>query len=398
MINTATAILTAVSTAIGSNASVLVKSGWIEYASIYAAIIGDAGTNKTHPINTVNAPIKATDKERHDDFVFKFEFYQSYEKLSKKDKETEEQIFCPTLEKSILSNFTPEILNKRLSENQRGCTVLSDELATFFEAMNNYSKGDQIGVYLSFWSNQPTTIDRIGNAIPLFISKPYLSIIGGLQPRMLNSAFPKDKLNNGFFQRFLFAYPDTSLKAPINDNVANEKLAKAYAKFIKNCFDLQENRTLRFSDEAKRYFYDWQADNCDKVNQNQNSIKGEILSKFDNHFIRLALLLQMMENLESYEIKIKAVEGAKLLCDYYLKCSFKVLAKIHNTENYLSSLAVDKQAFFSALDSTFTTAEAVEVGQQNSLNEKAVKRLLNDVQLFKKVKHGNYTKIQIENV
>jgi hypothetical protein len=203
---TVTAMLTAIATAAGANLKVLVKRGWIEQGSLFACAIGNAGANKTHPINTIFAPIKALDKERHDSFKYAYEIYSSYEKLSKKDKDEAEILFAPILEKSVLSNFTTEILFRRLSENLRGCTVLSDELISFLEGMNNYSKSDQIGFYLSVWSNQSTTVDRVGNAIPLFISNPYLSILGGLQPRALNKAFPIDKLNNGFFQRFLLKF------------------------------------------------------------------------------------------------------------------------------------------------------------------------------------------------
>ncbi|MBZ4044507.1 DUF3987 domain-containing protein [Flavobacterium hibisci] len=394
---TATSLLVAIATAAGANFKVLVKAGWIERGSLFACLIGNAGANKTHPINAVFAPIKAIDKESHQEFEFQFEMYSSYEKLSKKDKELMESVLKPILKKSVLSNFTTEILFKRLSENERGCTVVSDELISFLEGMNNYSKSDQIGFYLSVWSNQSTTIDRVGSPIPLFIANPYLSIIGGLQPRALNKAFPVDKLNNGFYQRFLFAFPDSSLKQPINDNEANEELAEDYERFIKGLYEVDEPRTLTFSVEAKRFFYEWQSDNCDKVNQHQNSIKGEILSKFDNHFVRLALLVQIMSDPNSTEIEMVSVEASKLLCEYYLTCSSKVLAKIQNTESYLLTLPTAKQGFFNSLGAVFTTSEAVEVGEENGLNEKAVKRLLNDVLLFKKIKHGEYQKISVSN-
>ena len=252
-------------------------------------------------------------------------------------------------------------------------------------------------LYLSVWSNQSTTVDRIGAAIPLFISNPYLSIIGALQPRALNKAFPIDKLNNGFFQRFLFAYPDSSLKSPLNDNVANENLAKDYESFINNCYAITEPRTLTFSPAAKRYFYDWQANNCDRVNEYQNSIKGEILSKFDNHFIRLALLVQIMTDTQSKEIEIEAVQASELLCEYYLKCAFKVLEKIQNKANYLQSLPNDKQQLFNELEDQFTTADAMECGLDLGIAERTIKRFLQDAQLFKKTKHGNYIKVKIEN-
>jgi hypothetical protein len=394
---TATALLTAIATAAGANFRVIVKSGWIEYGSLFSCVIGNAGANKTHPINTVFKPIRAIDNQKHQDFQYDYDLYCSYEKLSKKDKETAENVFIPILEKSVINNFTTEILFKRLSENIRGCTVLSDELISFLEGMNNYSKSDQIGLYLSIWSNQSTTIDRVGNPIPFFILNPYLSIIGGLQPRVLNKAFPTDKLNNGFFQRFLFAYPDNSLKAPINDNIANEQLATAYENFIKKCYEINEPRNLTFSPDAKRYFYDWHRENCDKVNNYQNSIKGEIISKFDNHFIRLALVVQIMTDSESKEITIETVQASKSLCDYYLNCAFKVLAKIQNTENYLLSLPTDKQQLFNELEQRFTTAEAVGSGSDLGIAERTTKRFLQDVQLFKRIKQGSYEKLKIQN-
>lgn len=394
---TATAMLTAAATAAGTNIKAGVKSGWIEQCSLFACVIGNAGANKTHPINTMFAPIKAIDKERHDQFKYDYELYSSYDKLSKKDKDEAESLFAPILEKSVLSNFTTEILFKRLSENPRGCTVLSDELISFLEGMNNYSKSDQIGFYLSVWSNQSTTIDRVGNPIPLFISNPYLSIIGGLQPRALNKAFPIDKLNNGFFQRFLFAYPDNAIKQPLNDNVANERLAKDYESFINKCYEISEPRTLTFNPAAKRYFYDWQANNCDRVNEHQNSIKGEILSKFDNHFIRLALLVQIMKDTESEEIEIEAVEASKVLCEYYLQCSFKVLEKLQNKANYLLSLPKDKQQLFNELEERFTNSDALEAGLDLGMVDRTIRRFLQDGQLFKKIKHGTYEKVQFKN-
>lgn len=398
---TGTAILTAVATAVGTTVKVRVKNNWFEYASMYSCIIGNAGANKTHPINLIFKPIRELDKVSHNDFEEKMFAYSTYQKLTKTEKEAVPYVPLPILTKSLLTNFTPEVLNKRLSENLRGCTVVSDEMATFFDGMNNYSKGDQIGVYLSFWSNQPTTIDRIGNPIPLFITNPYLSIIGGLQPRMLSSSFPTQKLNNGFFQRFLFAFPESTVKQPINDNENDKVVFERYKDFIQNylktstVFEYEgniESRLLSWTPEAKVFFYKWQSDNCDIVNEYQNNIKGEIASKYDNHFIRLSLLLQMMEDPESEFIGLRAVQGAKDLCTYYMNCAFKVLAVIQNPIEYLQTLAENKRGFYNAIQEKFTTAEAVKLGLSFDFLERRVKEFLNDTVLFKKIKHGTYEK------
>ena len=135
---TGTTLITAIATTIGTSAKVRVKNNWFEYASIYSCLIGNAGANKTHPINTIFSPIKNIDANNHDTYANLYAEYLEYQKFTKKVKEGIPKVFEPILTKSILTNFTPEVLNKRLSENLRGCTVLSDEMATFFEGMNNY--------------------------------------------------------------------------------------------------------------------------------------------------------------------------------------------------------------------------------------------------------------------
>ena len=396
-----TAILTAVATAIGTTAKVRVKNNWFEYASLYSCVIGNAGANKTHPINLIFGAIRELDKKNNDIFKQQMNDYFAYSKLTKKEKEEATPVPLPILNKSLLTNFTPEVLNKRLEENLRGCTVVSDEMATFFEGMNQYSKGDQIGVYLSFWSNQPTTIDRIGNPIPLFILNPYLSIIGGLQPRVLSSSFPIQKLNNGFFQRFLFAYPESNFKQPINDIENDEVIYSKYKDFIQNYINTSkayeidgkiESKVLKWTPEAKTFFYNWQAENCDLVNEFQDNIKGEIVSKYDNHFIRLSLLLQLMFDPQSESIDITAVQGAKELCRYYMNCAFKVLAVIQNPVEYLETLNQNKKDFYKTIADKFTTAEALATGIRFDFLERRVKEFLNDTILFKKVKHGTYEK------
>lgn len=398
---TGTAILTAIATTIGTTAKVRVKSNWFEYASLYSCLIGNAGANKTHPINTTFSPIKAIDGNNHDTFSSLHSEWSNYQSLSKKAKQEVSEVSEPTLTKSVLTNFTPEVLNKRLSENLRGCTILSDEMATFFEGMNNYSKGDQIGVYLSFWSNQPTTIDRIGSSIPLFIQNPYLSIIGGLQPRMCASAFPIQKLNNGFFQRFLFAFPESVLKEPINDNELDDSIFEKYKGYINHYFSSVtvskidgniDSKILKWNIEAKDFFYQWQKENCERVNEYQNNIKGEIISKFDSHFIRLSLLLQLMEDPESNEIQIKAVQGAKDLCYYYMNCSLKVLSILQDPKEYLNTLTDDKKGFYRAIDDLFKTAEAIDIAKRFKIQERRIKEFINDPCLFKNIRHGWYEK------
>lgn len=394
---TGTAILTAMATAIGTTAKVKVKDNWYEFGSLYTCIIGNAGANKSHPLAKIFNPIKKIDKQSHNAYVSKLKDYNAYLKLSPNEKEAAEPVLEPVLTKMILTNFTPEVLNNRLNDNPRGCTVLSDEMTSFFEGMNNYSKSDNSSNYLSFWSNQATTVDRVGKLIPLFIETPYLSIIGGLQPRILGKVFLPQKLNSGFFQRFLFAFPEGLYKKAINDNVLDHQVLKQYSDFITNYIKstnikIKKTRVLNWTKKAKKYFYSWQSKNCDLVNNNLDNIKGEIISKFDNHFVRLSLILQIMEDPNSTKIGIKAVKGANELCKYYMNCAFKVLAKIQNPKDHLNQLADNKRQFYDALPNKFTTSEAIELGNKFDFPERRLKDFIKDTIFFKKIKHGQYEK------
>ncbi|MCS6795730.1 MAG: YfjI family protein, partial [Raineya sp.] len=54
---TASAILFAVSVALGKRYQVKVKGTWIEKAILFLALVGYPGSNKTHPLHTIVKPL-----------------------------------------------------------------------------------------------------------------------------------------------------------------------------------------------------------------------------------------------------------------------------------------------------------------------------------------------------
>ena len=304
--------------------------------------------------------------------------------------------------KTVLDNFTPEILHQRLADNNRGCAVVTDELATFLDLMNNYSKGDQSSIYLSFWSNKPTSIDRVSRPVPLFIPHPFLNILGSLQPRVLPRLFPPNKTDSGFLQRFLFAYVSDSMKMPISDNEIDPLIIDNYNEWLRNYIrdnpavinpenHHPQSRLFYWSPEAKSFFYDWQHKNTDKVNLYKDSLMGEMLNKFDVHFIRLALVIQCMLDSETDQISISAVDATAKLCDYFILNAQYVLDLI-GRPGTLDNLPLNKQKFYNLLPLNFTTAEAQTIGFACELKESAINSFIARTDLFNRTSHGNYAK------
>lgn len=402
---TGTAILSAVSTAIGKSRKMKVKNQWHEYASLFIAVVGNSGVAKSHPIALVFKPLEKIEGERVKRFAKDYKEYEDYLALSQKDKKDNKDIgqsVKPILVKTIIIDFSHEVLCQRLADNDRGCIVISDELATVLIGMNAYSKGDRTSTYLTFWSNKSTSVDRIGKPIPLWIPEPYLNMIGGLQPRMVTKLFPADKTDNGFLQRILFAFPDNVQKESINDHELDEAVFEKYSQWIEQCqldnpvyinpeTESPEPRILNWGLDAKAFFYEWQRDNSIEVNESAEMLKGEMLSKFDIHFVRLCIILQVMQDYKSNEISLKAARGAEKLCTYFKHNAMKILNLLDDTDE-LDKLPLDKKSLYNALPINFKTGAANALGLQFEMNTKAVQRFLSADRLFDRVKTGHYSK------
>lgn len=349
---TGSAILAAVSTAIGKTAVLQVKTGWKEYAPLYLGIVGNAGAAKSHPLDMCFQQLERIDKENLRAYELLLNEYARYNDLPKKEKVLEPEVIKPTLIKSILGNFSAEILCQRLADNKRGNCVKSEELETWLQGMNNYSKGDQASTYLSFWSCKGTSVDRVSKPIPLFVDSPYLNIIGSIQPRRIKSLFPSDKCDSGFLPRFLWAFPLNADKEKISDREMNLERLETYNNWISNyishytpAFDNWGNpapKVYTWSPEAKELWFNFQHTNAEKCKAAGESLWSEVLNKFDIHFVRLSLLLQIMNNPLSDTISLKACEGAVKLCKYFETCSMMILDRLQVESNTLSNATVAK--------------------------------------------------------
>jgi hypothetical protein len=119
-------------------------------------------------------------------------------------------------------------------------------------------------------------------------------------------------------------------------------------------------------------------------------LKGEIISKFDIHFCRLSLILQVMENYNNYEISLNAAKGAAKLCTYFLTNGLKVLEVLN--KNKTDELPQDKRELFEALPNEFTTGEGLMIAEGLGIAERTYKRFITQDEFFKRLKVGKYEK------
>lgn len=66
-------------------------------------------------------------------------------------------------------------------QNKRGICLYVDELKTWVNNFNRYSKGSEEQFWLSNFSGKPIIVDRRNNEHSISVRKSFISVIGSIQ-------------------------------------------------------------------------------------------------------------------------------------------------------------------------------------------------------------------------
>jgi hypothetical protein len=206
-------ILAALSGAIGNSVKIYTKDQ-SNTASIFIILVGGSGTGKTPAIERLLAPLQIIEDRITIDYKMAYSNW-------KKNKDTEgiHPGTKPVKESLKITGGNMEGILKRLQDSPKGMIIATDELAGFFNSLNQYRKGDDVQTYLSIWSNQNIDVIRKNVDEGYLITKPFLSIIGGIQPGTFKKIIANIGSEDGFYGVFypvlirLKNYHTTQIKA-----------------------------------------------------------------------------------------------------------------------------------------------------------------------------------------
>ncbi len=398
-------ILYAVSVSIGNTHRVEVKKGWQENAVLYLAIVGRAGTNKSHPISFALKPIEERDNLMFQKYQSEKLEYDTISALTKKEREQQgyDEPVRPIWEQHLVTDFTPEALAEVHKFNKRGIGVYADELASWFKNFNRYNKGSEEQFWLSVWSGKALRINR-KTSDPIYIPLPFIPVIGSIQPGVLNE-LAKNRTENGFLDRLLFVVPDNLNKEYWSETELNPSIMQNLETIILNILNVSikqddtnnlQPEVLRFKPEARELLFEFQRKLTDQSNKPENEAISGIYAKIEMYAIRLALILQMIRYAcnegNKQAVGIEAVQGALKLVEYFKKTAIKVHDIISNASP-LDKLPTEKRTLYIALPDTFTTSEGVRVAEAMGMPERTFKRFLSNQHLFNHETRGEYKKL-----
>ncbi|HEV2092844.1 MAG TPA: DUF3987 domain-containing protein [Rubrobacter sp.] len=204
--------LGALSAAIGQSREGMRSADYTQSAVLYLACIDEPGSGKSPAMSAATAPIKKrqqelkahyeTLKERYEDDLRQYEIDK---KTAAKDgKAAPRPPRKPSFPRTWVDDTTIEALASRLEENPRGLYLIQDELTGWIKGFDQYKsggKGSTRQKYLQIWSNETISVDRMGRDEPMIVERPFVTLYGGIQPRLLQEI--ADGRDDGFIDRFL---------------------------------------------------------------------------------------------------------------------------------------------------------------------------------------------------
>ena len=398
------AMLVAVGLGIGNTHFARLKGKWDESAILFMALVGRPGACKSHPLNFAIRPFTELDGVATRAYVKACEDYERQRELPIKERSDPHPV-APVCKRFLISDATPEAMLLIHSQNLRGICMWNDELAGWFKNFNRSNKGSDEEYWLKLFNANPSFSDRKGVKNSVYISRPFISVVGTIQNGILNELAQGSRTSNGFIDRLLFVMPHNQDKQPWSDKESTFDIEAEWAEIIERLVaipyetDSDGNviaNILPFAPDAKARLYEWQRQNTEECNREEcDALKG-VFNKFDFHAIRFCLILQMARwacgEADRTNIDILSVENAISLVDY-----FKATArKVHGIISEMS-LTEQQRAIIAALPDCFTTEEGIAVARENGMPGRTfqdfLKRSVSLGTYFQREKHGHYSKL-----
>ena len=310
---------------IGSKFQNQVKSGWTETPQLLLAVVAEPGRGKTPAEHHARTGLERLQSAAHEDYQARLDEHSDEQAQWSRASE-DERGARPELPK-MTSYYTADVTMEALAtllDGSPGLVVLRDELVSWVQSCDAYrgGKGGDRAAWLSLWSGVPVKVDRkTGKSV--YVEKPVVSVVGGIQPDMLPVLAAEAQRRDGFIERIMFAFPadhipawsDAEMTADVVDAVAQQML---HLVDMPNC-----EQQIRFASDTRARWVQWYNANT-RLQANVGGILGGIYAKLPIQLARIALLLHILSETPggqarsvTNEIPIGSQEDAIDLIEYF---------------------------------------------------------------------------------
>lgn len=335
---------------------------YVNYACDYVCLVGKPSRNKTGPLSEVTRPLREFDKANFAKYLDEKAVYDQQKKTDK-DGGGEKPVF----HQRVVGDSSPEARNALLAQGDM-VVIVADELKTFTDSLGRYSKGGngasaEVSQVLSVWSHVGFAVNRKTEETQM-VDDPAMSIIGGIQPALIDKTFGNESLmTNGFNHRFLFVYPD---KAPFVKRRDRQRMTQEmrdlWRGIIHRLFTM-EPTTLHLSLEAQDIYSEYADANDMRADAEDDSYLCGVIQKMNIHVLRFVLMAHLLsDQWQSAVIKEETMRYAIRLMDYFSRIRLDRIYPLMNG-------ATAAQRPMTSADLIRTVFRQFNVKSQNALAE-----------------------------
>jgi hypothetical protein len=255
----------------------------------------------------------------------------------------------PKERRIILNDSTPEATTKVLTDNKNGILMYRDEIAGLIQSCNKPGRENERAMYLEgFNGNVPTRTDRISREDD-FLEYVCISIVGAIQPGVLDSILLKSHRdgggNDGFMERFQLAVsPNLSKSWKYIDREFDPAIEERVKRVIDSLVFIheviEEPISLRFSMEAQSFFKEWCESLVNRVRGKSNTDDASVnhLGKYTSLMPSLSLIFHVCdlvdkgEDIENSKVGLESAKRAARWCDILEQHAAKIYSSAANVE------------------------------------------------------------------
>lgn len=376
-------LLWVTSVCVGNSFDIKVLNGWHVNPTLWISLVGKAGSGKTPSINQTIKPLEKKNAQRIKNYIKKNDAFKRYEILSKKEKEEVPEVTKPLKQQFIANDITLEALVQLHEHVPSGVGIFKDELAGWFKDMNKYREGSDLEFWLSSWSGKSASLVRVTRD-DSFIESPFMPVLGGIQPSIFNGVYTEEKKDNGFMDRMLISYPETSVPEHLNRNQLSQEAIDWYDNTIVSLYDKMNSLIEKDSDggiikstavlsEGAFEVWDKKFSEMSRIqnSEDENEYFKSMYPKQKDYIPRFAFLLHVLDSHQndinniSY-ISKEAMEGACKLSDYFVAMAKKSKIEGNHKSKLMKNIkegasTLDKVREAYRLDPDFNRTELAEL-------------------------------------
>jgi hypothetical protein len=348
--------------AIGNSRALAIKRTWVSSSLMYAAFVGLPGDRKSPALDHASQPLhelQARLTTEHEDAYRQYKDDQATYEVqaaawqraikdgNARPSEKPREPAPPTLRRVVVQDITFESLADLLAVNGRGMAMVRDELSGFVRSMDQYraGKGSDRQHYLSIWNSSRLFVDRKHKPEPTIVPRPFLSIVGAIQPDILSEMSDEQGREDGFIHRFLFSYPD-SVPTDWTEDELSERVRQGYADVLDLLWRLEPEehngrelpRVVRFTAAGREEWVRFDRAHHREMNDplSDDSLRGP-WAKLEAYCGRIALTLHMARYVtgeaESEAVDEISVLSAWELIDYFKAHARRVYARLYSSKD-----------------------------------------------------------------